>query len=178
MGTRIVRAALQASAALLLISCAAPSSSPQAIQRLDPAELAAIEAARAARPLSLDEIVRRSRAGVGTAALLDEIRRTGTRHALTPAEAQRLREQGVAAEVLDELAAAEARAARDQATADKVRRATEQAAAEDRARAEAERRRRAYSPYYDPLGPYGRPFYPAYPYGYPGYFGGGVLIRR
>ena len=102
----------------------------------------------------------------------------GTRHALTPAEAQRLREQGVAAEVLDELAAAEARAARDQATADKVRRATEQAAAEDRARAEAERRRRAYSPYYDPLGPYGRPFYPAYPYGYPGYFGGGVLIRR
>ena len=81
-------------------------------------------------------------------------------------------------DVLDELAAAEARAARDQATADKVRRATEQAAAEDRARAEAERRRRAYSPYYDPLGPYGRPFYPAYPYGYPGYFGGGVLIRR
>ena len=58
MGTRIVRAALQASAALLLISCAAPSSSPQAIQRLDPAELAALEAARAARPLSLDEIVR------------------------------------------------------------------------------------------------------------------------
>jgi hypothetical protein len=162
---------------LSLAACAAPTASPQAIQRLDPAELAAIDAARAARPLSLDDIVRKSRAGVGTAALLDEIRRTGTRHALTPPELQRLREQGVAREVLDELADAEARALRDQAAADKVRRATEQAAAEDRARADAERRRRAYPPYY--YDPYGRPFgYPAYPYGYPGAFGGGVLIRR
>jgi len=164
-------------AASLLAACAAPSASPQAVRRLPPAELAAIEAAAGRRaPLSLEEIVRRSREGVAAAALIDEIRRTGTRHALAPADVQRLRGQGVAQAVVDELAEGEARRARDQATADKVRRDTAQAEAEDRARAEAERRQRAMypygSPYYDPLWPYG------YPPGYPGRFGWGLHLRR
>ena len=171
--------------ASLLVACAAPSSSPQALRRLPPAELAAIEAAQRAGPLSLDDIVRRSREGVAAAALVDEIRRTGTHHALVPADVQRLRGQGVAQEVLDALAEAQSRWARDQATAEKVSRATAQAAAEDRARAEEARRQRAAfpynspynSPFYDPMLPYG------YPYGYPGRFGyggfgWGVHIRR
>lgn len=157
---------------LLLGACATPSSPPQAIQRLDPAELARLEAARAEPPLSLDEILRQSRAGVPTAALLETLARTGTRHALSPSEAIRLREQGVAPEVLDALTAAQERWARDQATADQVRRDTEQAAALDKAKADAERyRQRATTPYWDPLWPY--PY--AYPPGYPGWRGYGGI---
>jgi hypothetical protein len=129
--------------------------------------------------LSLDEIVRQSRAGVPTATLLENLKRTGTRQALSPSEAIRLREQGVAPEVLDALTAAQERWARDQATADKVRRDTEQAAALDKAKADAERYRMQSQPYWDPLWPY--PY--AYPPGYPGWRGYGGIgwggrIRR
>lgn len=164
---------------LLMSACAAPVAPPQSILRLDPAELARIEAARPGRPLSLDEIVRQSRV-VPPPILIETLRSTGTHHALTPSQAIRLREQGVALEVLDELNAAHERWARDQATAEKVRRDTEQAAALDRARAEVERARRAY---YPPVySPYSDPFY-GYPFGYPGRarFGGigwGIQIRR
>lgn len=168
-------------AACGLAACATPSSSPQAVQRLDPAELARLEAARPEAPLSLEEVVRQSRAGVPTATLLETLSATGTRHALSPSEAVRLREQGVAPEVLDALAAAQERWARDQATADKVRRDTEQAAALDKAKAEAERYRRQSQPqpYWDPFWPY--PY--AYPPGYPGWRGYGGIgwggrIRR
>lgn len=177
---------------LLLAACVAPSASPQAIQRLEPAEfaarVAAIEAARPAAPLSLDEIVRKWKAGAGSSALVDEIRCTGTRHALTPQDVERLRGQGVAPEVIDEIRAAQARWAADQASADKVRKLTAEAAAEDRARAEAARRR-ALAPHYYP--PYGSPFYDpmrpygyGQPFGYPGPFGPrgglgwGIGIRR
>ena len=84
---------------LLLAACATPpSSDPRAVRRLDPTELASTEAVRPGRPLGLDEIVRRSREGVPTAALLDVLRSTGTHHALSPSEVLRLREQGVAPE--------------------------------------------------------------------------------
>lgn len=174
-----LRGAALAAVTVLLGACATPSSAPQAIQRLDPAELARLEAARADPPLSLDEIVRQSRAGVPTATLLENLKRTGTRQALSPSEAIRLREQGVAPEVLDALTAAQERWARDQATADKVRRDTEQAAALDKAKADAERYRMQSQPYWDPLWPY--PY--AYPPGYPGWRGYGGIgwggrIRR
>jgi len=69
---------LPAMVPLLLAACVAPSASPQAIQRLEPAEfaarVAAIDAARPAPPLSLDEIVRKWKAGAGSSALVDEIR--------------------------------------------------------------------------------------------------------
>ena len=163
-------------AMLLLAACATPpSSDPRAVRRLDPAELASTEAVRPGRPLGLDEIVRRSREGVPTAALLDVLRSTGTHHALSPSEVLRLREQGVAPEVLDALAEAQARHDRDQATADKVRQQTEQAAAVERARAEAYRRGvwDAYPAY--PYGTirYGQP----HPYGFP-YYGPGLPRGR
>lgn len=165
-------------AVLLLAACATPVAPPQSIQRLDPAELARIDAARPGRPLTLGEIVQQSRV-VPPPILIETLRSTGTHHALTPSQAIRLREQGVAPEVLDALVDAQERWARDQATAEKVRRDTEQAAALDRARAEAERARRAAYPVYSP---YSDPFY-GYPFGYPGRagFGGigwGIQIRR
>ena len=161
----------------LLAACAttSPSADPRAVRRLDPAELARMEAARPGRPLGLDEIVRRSREGVPTAELLDILRSTGTHHALNPSEVLRLREQGVAPEVLDALAEAQARHDLDQATADKVRQQTEQAAAIERARAEAYRRgvREGYPAY-----PYGtiRYGYPQ-PFGFP-HYGPGLPWRR
>lgn len=166
-------------AVLLLSACVTPVAPPQSIQRLDPAELARIEAARPGRPLSLAEIVQQSRV-VPPPILIETLRSSGTHHALTPSQVIRLREQGVAPEVLDALADAHERWARDQATAEKVRRDTEQAAALDRARAAEERARRAY---YPPVySPYSDPFY-GYPFGYPGRagFGGigwGIQIRR
>ena len=116
-------------AVLLQSGCAAPHASPEAIQRLDPAALAGIESARQpALPLSLDEVVARSRAGQPGAALIDEIRRTGTRHPISPSEAVRLKAQGVAPEVLDALDEAHQRWARDEAAAARARRDAEQAA--------------------------------------------------
>ena len=44
MDRRLLRFLLQMSAPLLLLSCASPSSPPQSLRRLEPAELAAIEA--------------------------------------------------------------------------------------------------------------------------------------
>ena len=96
MAGRNLTFAVAAAAALLQLACAAPNASPQAIQRLDPGALAEIERARqAVVPLSLDEVVARSRAGQGSAALLDEIRRTGTRHPISPSEAVRLKAQEI-----------------------------------------------------------------------------------
>ncbi|WP_374241776.1 hypothetical protein [Zoogloea sp.] len=168
-------------AVLLQSGCAAPHASPEAIQRLDPAALAGIESARQpALPLSLDEVVARSRAGQPSAALIDEIRRTGTRHPISPSEAVRLKAQGVAPEVLDALDEAHQRWARDEAAAARARRDAEQAAALKRAQADAERYRRSV-PYADPFWPYR-----SYPFGYPyphprfapyGGFGWGIQIR-
>lgn len=163
-------------AILGVAGCATQPPPPAPLLRLDPAEAARIDAARGAlRPLGLDEIVAQSRAGTPAAALVARIRATGTHHAVTPPEAERLRAQGVAPEVVEALNEAQARWAQDQAAAARVRRDTEAAAAADRARAEAERARLRAAPpyYYDPLWPYGYP----YRYGYPGFhfgWGGGV----
>lgn len=181
MAGRNLTFAVAAAAALLQLACAAPNASPQAIQRLDPAALAEIERARQpAAPLSLDEVVARSRAGQGSEALLDEIRRTATRHPISPSEAVRLKAQGVAPEVLDALNEAHTRWAQDEAAAVRARRDAEQAAALKRAQADAERYRRSV-PYADPFWPYR-----SYPFGYPyrhprfapyGGFGWGIQIR-
>lgn len=156
--------------AMSLVGCATPSSAPDSLRRLEPAQLAQLSATRPAAPLSLADIVQRSQAGVAPAALVDEIRRTSTHHGLSPAEAEQLRQQGVAPSVVDELIAAQSRWAQDEATAAKVREQTARAAAEDRARAEQARRRKAYGPVY-------RPYYdPFWPYGYARPFGWGVGI--
>lgn len=181
MAGRNLTPAATVAAALLQFACATPNASPQAIQRLDPAVLAGIESARqAVVPLSLDEVVARARAGQGSAALLDEIRRTGTRHPISPSEALRLKALGVAPEVLDALDEAHARWAQDEAAAQRARRDAEQAAALKRAEADAERYRRSV-PYADPFWPYrSDPF--GYPYRHPrlapyGGFGWGIQIR-
>lgn len=174
--------AAAAASVAVLAGCAAPRVAPSA-DRLSPGELEAVAATRRAGPLTIEQVIQRSRTGEAPAALIEDIRRTGTRLAVTPEERARLAGQGVAPAVLDELAAAQGRWAQDQATADKVRADTARIEAADRARAEEERRRRdyygpAYSPYYSPYRD------PMWPYGYPGRrgygggFGWGVQIRR
>lgn len=166
-------------ALVALAGCAAPRVAPSA-DRLAPGRLEVISAESRGGPLTLEQITRRSKAGEAPVALIEDIRRTGTHLAVPPDERARLIGQGVAPAVLDELAAAQARWAQDQATAERVRIDTARIEAADRARAEEERRRRAYygpvySPYYNPMLPYG---YPAYR-GYGGAsFGWGVQIRR
>ena len=125
-----LRAAVSVAMAALMAACAtSPTADPRAVRRLDPTELQRIDAVRPGRPLSLDDIVRRSREGEPTAVLLDALRTTGTHHALNPSDVLRLRDQGVAPEVLDALAEAQARHDRDQAAADKARQMADQAAA-------------------------------------------------
>lgn len=162
--------------------CATQPPPPAPLLRLDPAEAARIDAARGTlRPLALDQIVALSRAGTPAAELVARIRATGTHHAIAPPEAERLRAQGVAPEVVEALNEAQARWAQDQAAAERVRRDTEAAAAADRARAEAERARLRAAPpyYYDPLWPYGYPYGSPYRYGYPGvHFGWGAGVHR
>lgn len=167
MKSVFVRSLLGVAGLGLLAGCVAPSASPQAVRRLPPEALARLEPPRESRPLSLDEIVQAS-GRTPPSVLIDLLRRSGTHHALSPSQVLRLREQGVAPEVLDEITAAEARRAQDQASAERVRRATEQAAALERARADAAER--AYPNRFDPSWPYAYPGYPLYP-GYPGHFG-------
>ena len=179
MNTHIPSTAGLGLALLLLAGCASQPPAPAVIKRLDPAEMARIEAARRTRPFSLDEIVDLTRSGMPTPVLLDQIRVTGTRHALTPAQVAELRQKGVAQEVLDAVTEAQARWAQDQAAAERVRRDTSRAAAEDRARAEAEERARRYNDPYRYGYPYAYPY--AAPYGYPAPrfgIGWGTQIRR
>lgn len=163
--------------------CVTPSADPRALRRLDPAELARIEAARPGRPLSLDEVVALARQGRPVAEQLEVLRSTGTRHALTPSEALRLQAQGVAPEVLDALAEAQARWAQDEATADKVRREQAAQAATERARAEAYRRAWRDAEWNSSLylnygAPFGSPYYRyGRPWG-PGGLGWGIRYGR
>jgi hypothetical protein len=150
--------------ALALGGCVVAPPQPVAVpvQRLDPAELARIEAAQAAlRPISLDEIVARSRS-TPPEVLIDQIRTTGTHYGLNPSQVLELRQKGVQPVVLDALADAHERWLRDQAAADKHKREVEQADALARAKAEAEAARRreldAYRRYPDPFF-YPEPYY-------------------
>ncbi|KAB2969843.1 hypothetical protein [Zoogloea sp.] len=163
-----------------LTACVTPSADPRAIRRLDPAALAQIEAARPGRPLSLDEVVALSRQGLPIPEQLEVLRTTATRHALTPSVVLRMKAQGVAPEVLDALAEAQERWARDEAAADTVRREQAAQAAAERARVEAYRRawRDAgwnSSLYLNYGGPFGSPYYR---YGRPwGHGGSGWGLR-
>ena len=104
--------AAAAASVAVLAGCAAPRVAPSA-DRLSPGELEAIAAARRAGPLTIEQIIQRSRTGEAPAALIEDIRRTGTHLAVTPEERARLAGQGVAPAVLDELVAAQARWAQE-----------------------------------------------------------------
>lgn len=170
--------------AVLLVGCAAPRVATVPA-RLDPG-VAAQRTMPESEPLSLDQIIARSRAGEASPALVGEIRRRGTAAAVSPDELRRLRAEGVDQAVIDELLAADVRRMQDQATAEKVRRQTAAVEAADRARAEAERRRAAsygygYGPYpyYGSFGwslGYGYRNY--YPHPYSGGLGWGIEYRR
>lgn len=169
--------------ALLLAGCAAPRVATVPA-RLD-AVAVAPSAAALSGPISIEQIIAQAQSGATTAAIVAEIRQRGTVAAVSPDDLRRMRGQGVDQAVIDELLAADARRAQDQATADKVRRQTAAIEALDRARAEAEQRRAAsygygYAPYpYATFGwslGYGYRNY--YPRPYRGGFGWGIDYRR
>ena len=63
--------AAAAASVAVLAGCAAPRVAPSA-DRLSPGELEAIAAARRAGPLTIEQIIQRSRAGESPAALIEE----------------------------------------------------------------------------------------------------------
>jgi len=89
---------------LLLTGCASGPqrfSSPK-IQRISPEELERI-LPRPVPTVSLEEIVRLSREGVPSAAIIEKIRQSGSTYALAPSQMIDLSRQGVDSVVLDYL---------------------------------------------------------------------------
>ncbi|MBL8377955.1 MAG: hypothetical protein JNM79_08810 [Burkholderiales bacterium] len=150
-----VLAALALSA--LLGACASTTPERGSVQRLAPEDLARL--APAPNPkLPLDQVVALSRGGSPPAAIIEQLRATGTFYNLTPEQIVGLSKQGVDQSVINYLVDAQERAR--QATlitqlADRDAQAARQLEAERQRRLQAQRR---YDPFfYDPFWP--RPYY-------------------
>ena len=147
--------ALLAIVAPLIAACAGglrdASGNPQ-IERIPQSELERI-APRPVPPLTRDDLVRLSRAGEPPERIIERIRATRTRFALSASQSIELAERGVDRSVLDYIVKADQEAARTDA-ADAIARRDAEAAAlrADRDRALA---RPGYYPYY-PYYPYPR----------------------
>jgi hypothetical protein len=103
------RPATTIAAMLMLAGCAAtPANSPGRVERLG--EAAEVRATATAQPLSLADIAALGRAGTPPEQIVERIRSTGTRHALTASQVVDLRLQGVDLRVLDHLIEAERQA--------------------------------------------------------------------
>lgn len=159
---------------LCLAGCAtapaAPDSGP-AIARITPEELARLTPKPEAK-LSTGELVRMSKDGATTDAIIARIKETGSRYDLGAAQLIELHAQGLSAEVLDYIQAARAQELRDRAAEEINQR--ERRHAEELQREQQLRRDSIY--YYDPW----RPAYPGYGpnYGPPFRFYGGYYWRR
>lgn len=100
--------------------------------------------------LALAELVELSKSGMPADELIDKIKQSGTRYALTPSQAIELNKQGVDSKVLDYLYDAQQQAFRDSFADDINRREVEHRKQMDQLMQEL--RRRPY--YYDPFWPY------------------------
>ena len=96
----------------LLAGCASsPMQEPQ-IQRISPEELERIMP-KPVPNLTLDEIVKMSKAGTPPQTIIDKIKETNSRYDLTPSESLALSKKGVSPEVLDYIHKAHEQAVRD-----------------------------------------------------------------
>lgn len=162
-----------AALALSLLGCATAPAPPVAgprIARISPEELARI-LPKPTPKLPLAELVRMSREGATAKQLIAGIIETGSRYELSASQLIDLHAQGVPAEVLDHIQAAQERDARDRMAEEINRR--EQRHAEELQR-EQEARRNDFPP---------DPWWPAYPgygwnFGYPFHPYGGFYWRR
>ncbi len=150
----MLRQFLAALAAIVLVACATPSPQPErVIERLSPEDLARM-APQPEPKLALTELVRLSKDGMPAAEVIERIKSSGSRYALSAAQMIDLHQQGVSAQVLDYI-----RSAQDQALRDRL--AEEINQREARHAEELRRERESCRCYYDPWWPgYGHPYGP------------------
>ena len=146
----------------LLAGCASsPMQEPQ-IQRISPEELERIMP-KPVPNLTLDEIVKMSKAGTPPQTIIDKIKETNSRYDLTPSESLGLSKKGVSPEVLDYIHKAHEQAVRD-GFADEINK-REKAKLQEQERLRREYQLR-YQPYYDPFWYGGYGFGPPWGYRY------------
>jgi hypothetical protein len=159
--------------ALSLLGCASVSAPPDAgprIARISPEELARILPKPVPR-LPTAELVRMSKQGATAQQIIARIKESGSRYALSASQLIELHVQGVSAEVLDHIQAAQEQDQRDRIAEEINQR--EQRHAEE-LRREQELRRDNF--YHDPWWP-GYPGY-GWSFGYPFRPYGGFYWRR
>lgn len=142
---------------LLLGGCATTAVQQPQIDRISPEELERIMP-KPAPNLSLDEIVRLSKAGTPPQQIIDQIKATNSRYDLTPSESVDLSKRGVSAEVLDYIHKAHEQAIRDGFADEINKREKEKRQQQERLRREYQWR---YQPFYDPFW-YGYGFGPSW----------------
>ena len=146
----------------LLAGCASsPMQEPQ-IQRISPEELERIMP-KPVPNLTLDEIVKMSKAGTAPQTIIDKIKETNSRYDLTPSESLALSKKGVSPEVLDYIHKAHEQAVRD-GFADEINK-REKAKLQEQERLRREYQLR-YQPYSDPFWYGGYGFGPPWGYRY------------
>jgi hypothetical protein len=146
----------------LLSACAGnpPASEAPKIARITPEELERL-LPKPTPNLSLDEVIRMSKAGEAPEAIIATIRDSHSSYALTTSQMIELNRQGVDGKVLDHIQAAQEQAMRD-AFADELN----QRERVNQEKIKALQRELMWWPYYyDPF--WGYPFRYDYPYGYP-----------
>lgn len=154
--------------ALLLAGCASNPPQQPEIARISPEELERIMP-KPVPNLSLDEIVRLSKAKTPAAEIIEKIRGSNSRYDLSPSQALDLSKQGVPAEVLDYIHKAREQALRDSIAEEINKRELEKQREQEKLRREYRwRSQQFYDPFwygYGGFGPYWRyrPFY-GYPY--------------
>jgi hypothetical protein len=148
----------------MLAGCASTAQHDAQIRRISPDELERIMP-KPEPNLSLDEIVRLSKAGTSPELIIEKIKATHSQYDLTPSQSVDLSKQGVSAKVLDYMHSSHEQAVRDGFADEINKREKTKRDEQERLRREYELRARPY--YYDPFWGYG---YGPYPYwGYPFY---------
>lgn len=145
------------SCVLVLAGCATTARQEPQIERISPEELERIMP-KPAPNLTLDEIVKMSRAGTPASEIIGKIKATNSRYDLSPSESLNLSKQGVSAEVLDYIHKAHEQAIRDGFADEINKREKEKRLQQERLRREYQLR---YQPFYDPFW-YGYGFGPSW----------------
>lgn len=151
----------------LLSACASQPPQPLQIDRISPEQLSAL-VPPAQSTLSLDEIVSLGRQGKSDAEIIDAIKQSQSRYALTPSEVLSWHQKGISKGVLDYMQQANALAEQN-AIADEINK-REKARVESEAKLKRERdaaRLRSMDPWFYGPGYYGGPW------GFRPYWGGG-----
>ncbi len=162
-----LRRMVMVAAISLLSACASQPPQPLQIDRISPEQLSAL-VPPAQSTLSLDEIVSLGRQGKSDVEIIDAIKQSQSRYALTPSEVLSWHQKGISKGVLDYMQQANALAEQN-AIADEINK-REKARVESEAKLKRERdaaRLRSMDPWFYGPGYYGGPW------GFRPYWGGG-----